>query len=105
VDAAGQRVEPLMARILALPPVTGPAPGAPRIPDDLTPREVEVLALLAMGHSDGEIALALAMSPKTVSVHVGRAKEKLGATSRVDLALRAHALGIADAGRAPAVEP
>ncbi len=95
-DAAGQRVEPLIARILALPPVSVTKRTAPAVIDDLTRRETDVLALVAMGHSDGAIANALAMSPKTVSVHVGRVKEKLGATSRVDLALRAHALGLAE---------
>jgi DNA-binding NarL/FixJ family response regulator len=69
------------------------SPSAPRLrAGELTGREVEILGLLAQGRSDGEIAEALFISPKTVSVHVSNAKGKLGATSRLDLALRARDL-------------
>ena len=53
---------------------------------DLTPREQEVLALVASGMSDGEIATSLVISKKTVSVHVANIKAKLGASSRVEVA-------------------
>jgi predicted ATPase/DNA-binding CsgD family transcriptional regulator len=53
---------------------------------DLTPREQEVLALVASGMSDGEIARSLVISKKTVSVHVANIKAKLGASSRVEVA-------------------
>jgi predicted ATPase/DNA-binding CsgD family transcriptional regulator len=53
---------------------------------DLTPREQQVLALVASGMSDGEIATALVISKKTVSVHVANIKAKLGASSRVEVA-------------------
>ncbi len=53
---------------------------------DLTPREQEVLALVASGMSDGEIATSLVISKKTVSVHVANIKAKLGAASRVEVA-------------------
>jgi predicted ATPase/DNA-binding CsgD family transcriptional regulator len=53
---------------------------------DLTPREQEVLALVALGMSDGEIARSLVISKKTVSVHVANIKAKLGASSRVEVA-------------------
>jgi DNA-binding NarL/FixJ family response regulator len=53
---------------------------------DLTPREQEVLALVASGMSDGEIAESLVISKKTVSVHVANIKAKLGASSRVGVA-------------------
>jgi len=52
----------------------------------LTPREQEVLALVASGMSDGEIASSLVISKKTVSVHVANIKAKLGASSRVEVA-------------------
>jgi predicted ATPase/DNA-binding CsgD family transcriptional regulator len=52
----------------------------------LTPREQEVLALVAAGMSDGEIATSLVISKKTVSVHVASIKAKLGASSRVEIA-------------------
>ena len=53
---------------------------------DLTPREYEVLALVASGMSDGEIAESLVISKKTASVHVAHIKSKLGAASRVEVA-------------------
>jgi predicted ATPase/DNA-binding CsgD family transcriptional regulator len=53
---------------------------------DLTPREQEVLALVASGMSDGEIARSLVISKKTASVHVANIKAKLGASSRVEVA-------------------
>jgi DNA-binding CsgD family transcriptional regulator/tetratricopeptide (TPR) repeat protein len=53
---------------------------------NLTPREQEVLALVASGISDGEIATSLVISKKTVSVHVANIKAKLGASSRVEVA-------------------
>ena len=64
---------------------------------DLTPREREVLALVAAGRSDGEIAEALFISKKTVSVHVAIIKGKLGARSRVEIATDAIALRLVEA--------
>lgn len=57
---------------------------------DLTPREREVLALVAEGRSDGEIAEALFISEKTASVHVASIRGKLGASSRVEMAMLAR---------------
>jgi DNA-binding CsgD family transcriptional regulator len=71
--------------------------GLPRGRHDLTPREREVLELLAAGRSDGEIGDALFISKKTVSVHVATIKGKLGARSRVEMATDAIAFGIIDA--------
>jgi DNA-binding CsgD family transcriptional regulator len=48
----------------------------------LTERELEVLRLVAAGHSDREIADALFISPRTVGVHVSRLLAKLGVPSR-----------------------
>ncbi len=53
----------------------------------LSPRELEVLALVATGRTDGEIAEALFISKKTASVHVAHIKDKLGVDSRVEVAL------------------
>jgi predicted ATPase/DNA-binding CsgD family transcriptional regulator len=53
---------------------------------NLTPREQQVLALVAAGMSDGEIATSLVISKKTASVHVANIKAKLGASSRVEVA-------------------
>ena len=73
---------------------TGPAL---RGPHDLTRREREVLALVAAGRSDGEIAEALFISKKTASFHVAMIKSKLGARSRVEIATDAIGLGIIEA--------
>ena len=60
----------------------------------LTRREVEVLALLAQGYSDRDIADELFISPKTASVHVSSIKGKLGATNRVEVVTSAVKLGL-----------
>ena len=59
----------------------------------LSPREKEVLALLAQGLSNPEIGRTLFISPVTVKVHVRHIFEKLGVTSRAAAALRAAQLG------------
>jgi DNA-binding CsgD family transcriptional regulator len=61
----------------------------------LTPREREVLALVVAGRSDGDIARALFISKKTASVHVANIKGKLGAESRIEIAIIAQRMGIA----------
>ena len=60
----------------------------------LTPREVEVLALVAAGHSNRQIAERLFISPKTASVHVSNILGKLGVSTRVQAAAAAHRLGL-----------
>jgi DNA-binding NarL/FixJ family response regulator len=85
------------ARIeLALPEAApdGPAlvPTAP--PDELglTPREREVLALVADGRTNRQIAEALFISNKTASVHVSNILAKLGVANRGEAAAVAHRL-------------
>jgi DNA-binding CsgD family transcriptional regulator len=60
----------------------------------LTPREAEVLALVAAGRSNRQIAQALFISPKTASVHVSNILAKLGVAGRVEAATIAHRLGL-----------
>lgn len=68
----------------------GPAPGRPptpprsagRDPFGLTPREVDVLALLAEGRTNEEIARHLGVSPRTAATHVGNILTKLDVESR-----------------------
>ncbi len=69
-----------------------------RRPFGLTARESEVLALVAAGLSNQEIADRLFISPKTASVHISNIYDKLGVTSRVAAAGLAHDLGLAGAG-------
>jgi DNA-binding CsgD family transcriptional regulator/tetratricopeptide (TPR) repeat protein len=59
----------------------------------LTPREAEVLNLVAHGYTNREIATTLVISVKTVSVHVSHILRKLGAPNRLEAAAIAHRLG------------
>ena len=73
-------------------PFADPVEAADELANDLSPREREVLALLAEGASNKEIARALALSTHTVKFHVASLTEKLGARSRVEavaIAIRA----------------
>jgi DNA-binding NarL/FixJ family response regulator len=53
-----------------------------------------VLALVAAGRSNRQIAQALFISPKTASVHVSNILAKLGVANRVEAAAAAHRLGL-----------
>jgi DNA-binding CsgD family transcriptional regulator/tetratricopeptide (TPR) repeat protein len=66
---------------------------------DLTPRESEVLHLIAVGRSNRQIGDALFISAKTAGVHVSNILMKLGVTSRTEAAAVAHRLGL---GASPA---
>jgi DNA-binding CsgD family transcriptional regulator/tetratricopeptide (TPR) repeat protein len=59
---------------------------------DLTPREAEVLTLVARGYTNREIAAALVISVKTASVHVSHILRKLDAPNRLEAAAIAHRL-------------
>lgn len=64
--------------------------------DDLSPREVEVLRLIALGHTSVEIAAKLRLSRRTVETHRARILRKLGLRTRADLvqfALRRRLIG------------
>ena len=64
----------------------------------LTDREREVLALVAAGMSNDEIAGALFMSPLTAKTHVSRAMVKLGARDRAQLVITAYETGLVRPG-------
>jgi two-component system response regulator NreC len=69
----------LGAKIAAEPPQpTGP-------PDDLTEREVDILRLIALGHTNAEIAEQLFLSVRTVESHRARVQQKTGLTTRAEL--------------------
>jgi DNA-binding CsgD family transcriptional regulator len=77
-----------------------PAADSPATRLGLTPRELEVLLLVAEGRTNRAIGEALFMSEKTASVHVSRILAKLGVGGRVEAAAVAHRLGLAGAARA-----
>ena len=60
----------------------------------LTPRELEVLSLVAMGLSNDELAQHLVVSPLTAKTHVNRAMTKLGARDRAQLVVIAYESGL-----------
>jgi DNA-binding NarL/FixJ family response regulator len=62
--------------------------------DELTTREREVLALVASGLTNAEIAEALQLSPLTAKTHGSRILMKLGAHDRVQLVVIAYQSGI-----------
>jgi DNA-binding CsgD family transcriptional regulator len=68
----------------------------------LTARELEVLALVAAGHTNREIGDRLFISEKTASVHITHAMDKLGALSRYEAAAAATRQGLLEAERGPA---
>ena len=69
----------LGARIAAEPP----EPSGP--PDDLSEREVEILRLIALGHTNAEIAAQLFLSVRTVESHRAHIQHKIRLTSRAEL--------------------
>jgi DNA-binding NarL/FixJ family response regulator len=66
--------------------------------DELTDREREVMALVAAGLSNDEIARRLIVSPATAKTHVSRAMIKLGARDRAQLVVAAYETGLVTPG-------
>jgi DNA-binding CsgD family transcriptional regulator/tetratricopeptide (TPR) repeat protein len=93
---------PLTTHVDALASMAGLLPTGPRAgpvsliaidPHGLTAREREVLGLLGLGWSNGDIGRALSISTKTVSVHVSNVLRKLGVKNRVEAAALATRRG------------
>ncbi|TQN44155.1 LuxR family two component transcriptional regulator [Blastococcus colisei] len=92
----------LISRFLQQPADSGGrATGSPERLTVLTEREREILALVAHGLSNEDIAVRLVVSPLTVKTHVNRAMTKLGVRDRAQLVVVAYQSGLvaSDAGR------
>jgi DNA-binding NarL/FixJ family response regulator len=63
-------------------------------PGGLTPREIEVLCLVARGASNKEIAAALVISEKTARNHVERTYAKIGVSNRIGASMYALQQGL-----------
>ncbi|MGA9859494.1 MAG: response regulator transcription factor [Solirubrobacteraceae bacterium] len=80
----------LGAKLATQPPESGSRP------DGLSPREVEVLTLIALGHTNSEIAGSLFLSVRTVESHRAHIQQKIGLTTRADLVGYARSHGLLD---------
>jgi DNA-binding NarL/FixJ family response regulator len=100
VTVAAARAAGLAADALLLSPIDdSPAPSSSLedtaiAPETLTPREVQVLELVAEGLPNKAIALRLGISDQTVKFHVASICGKLGATNRTDAVRRAVQRGL-----------
>jgi DNA-binding NarL/FixJ family response regulator len=84
----------LLDRFTRRPP---PSAGAPAELAELTPRELEVLRLIADGRSNAEIAATLVLSEATVKTHVNHILTKLRLRDRVQAVALAYRSGLMDA--------
>jgi DNA-binding NarL/FixJ family response regulator len=98
--AAGQAVlDPTVQQRLLSAAVRAPAALPDHDPDELTPRESDVLRLIAQGKSNREIARALYVSEATVKTHVNRIFAKTGSRDRTQAIRYAYTHGYADPAR------
>src|ERR1700761_3096464 len=89
--AAGRTyLNPQLGALLAAQPEADPRP------DNLSPRETEVLKLIALGHTNGEIASSLFLSVRTVESHRAHIQQKIGMTTRAELVTYARDRGLLD---------
>src|SRR3712207_5830048 len=101
VVAAGEALlAPAVTRRLIEQFVRRPAPGARALEhfEDLTPRELDVLRLVARGHSNAEVAGALVVSAGTGKTHVTHILQKLDLRDRVQAVVLAYERGLVQPG-------
>jgi two-component system response regulator NreC len=78
--SGGTWLNPELGARMAAAPATPTGP-----PGDLTERELDVLRLIALGHTNNEIAAQLYLSVRTVETHRAHIQQKLGMSSRAEL--------------------
>ncbi|WP_129843896.1 response regulator transcription factor [Streptomyces sp. RFCAC02] len=88
----------LIARALRAPAVPAADGALPAALDRLSGRERQVLALVARGLNNAEIAAALSLSPLTAKTHVSRIMGKLAARDRAQLVILAYESGLITPG-------
>jgi DNA-binding NarL/FixJ family response regulator len=102
VVAGASLFSPALTRRVVESYVRGPDPGsAPAELDELTPREAEVLTLIAHGLSNTEIADQLVVGEATVKTHVGRIFSKLDLRDRAQAVVLAYETGLVRPGASP----
>jgi two-component system response regulator NreC len=84
-------LNPQLGGLIAAAPETPPGP-----PDNLTEREVEVLRLVALGHTNAEISEQLYLSVRTVESHRAHVHQKAGRGTRAELVAYAREHGLLD---------
>ena len=87
--------------LAAAPPPTGPPPEKPQPPPapapalpPLSPRERELITLVAQGRTDAQIAAQLYITVRTVSSHLDRIRDKTGCRRRADITRLALGAGL-----------
>jgi DNA-binding NarL/FixJ family response regulator len=104
-DAGAEEIERAIAAVVRGEAAIDPAvqhhlvdavAGRPELPDELTPREAEVLTLIAQGLSNGEIAARLFVSEATVKSHINHLFAKTGVRDRAQAVSYAYRQGLAE---------
>ena len=92
----GSPISPVIARQLLKRFKSGTAAPRATRPEDnlLSPREAEILSLIAKGFSFGEIARLVSVSPHTVTTHVKKIYQKLAVHSRGEAVYEAGRMGL-----------
>ena len=84
-------LNPQLGALIAAQPDIEPGP-----PDDLSERELEVLRLVALGHTNAEISEQLFLSVRTVESHRAHIQHKIGRTTRADMVAYVREHGLID---------